>query len=65
MSLGSFCGAAAQSNRYIEMDLGMNAAPPPPTSWTNAFGRGEDIRYTVTTDDNGFWGLGVSLKYLF
>lgn len=98
MSLGCFCGAAAQSNRYIEMELGMNAAPalvahgsdndwgtkcdliinplgletgsecavtPPLTSWTNAFGRGEDIRYTVTTGDNGFWSLGVSLKYPF
>lgn len=30
-----------------------------------SFRRGGDILYTVTTEDNGYWGLGVSLKYLF
>ena len=34
-------------------------------SHESSVGRGEDIRYTVTTEDNGYWGVGVSLKYLF
>ena len=34
-------------------------------SHESSVGRGEDILYTVTTDDSGFRGLGVSLKYLF
>ena len=34
-------------------------------SHESSVGRAEDILYMVTTDDNGYWGLGVSLKYLF
>ena len=34
-------------------------------SHESSVGRGGDILYTVTTDDNGYLGLGVSLKYLF
>ena len=34
-------------------------------SHESSVGRGGDILYTVTTDDNGFWGLGVSINYLF
>ena len=34
-------------------------------SHESSVGRGEDIHYRVATDDNGFWGLGVGLKYLF
>lgn len=34
-------------------------------SHESSVGRGEDILYTVTTDDNKFWSLGVTLKYLF
>ena len=34
-------------------------------SHESSVGRAEDILYMVTTDDNGFWGLGLSLKNLF
>ena len=34
-------------------------------SHESSVGRTDDIRYSVTTDNNGYWGLGVSLKYLF
>ncbi len=34
-------------------------------SHESSVGRDGDILYTVTTHDNGFRGLGVSLKYLF
>ena len=97
MSLDCFCGAAAQSNRYIEMELGMNAAPalvahgsdndwgtkcdliinplgletggecavaPPLTSWTNAFGRGNGTRAGLAIGYD--WGaFRLELEYFY
>lgn len=34
-------------------------------SHESTVGRSETILYTVTTDDNGFWGLSVDIRYLF
>ena len=42
-----------------------------PTEWTqlrsheSSVGRGEPTVYTVTTDNNQFWGLSLTMRYQF